>query len=256
MNPFEAYFSNNKNFKNENGVYYQLDFDGSEFEQQYTDIRTKEGRMYDDDIVRLLPAVAKEHPLYHEWAIRSHSARRLVGQLKKEKCRSLIEVGCGNGWLTNYVRRHLDIPVCGVDVGKAELSQAARIGGDKAAFVFADIFSEAMAGVTADAVLLASCIQYFPDVRALIGKLRKIGTIHIIDSPVYSGGKAVEAKARSANYFRSMSTPGMEKFYYHHERSVFEGLGAEFLYDPSNITGKLNKVFVNGSPFPWIRIGR
>jgi SAM-dependent methyltransferase len=212
--------------------------------------------MYDDDTVRLLPVVPREHPLYREWNIRSHSARRLVAQLKKENCRSLIELGCGNGWLTNYIHRQLNIPVCGVDVGKPELLQAARTGEGKAAFVFADIFSEAVTGVTADVVLLASCIQYFPDVRSLITRLRKIGTIHIIDSPVYGEGKAAEARVRSATYFHSMNTPGMEKFYYHHEKNVFEDLGAEFLYDPSNMAGMLNKLLVNGSPFPWIRIGK
>jgi hypothetical protein len=94
----------------------------------------------------------------------------------------------------------------------------------------------------------------FPDVQELIKRLRNIGTVHIFDSPIYANGKSAEAKARSAAYFQSMGFPGMEKYYYHHEKKDFEGLGAEFMYDPSEPYWRFVRLFINSSPFPWIRI--
>lgn len=229
---------NLSNFILEDGVYCQKNFSAGEFEQEYFSIRQKEGRILDDDAVRRLPFI--DHP---EWKIRARSARKLVVQLRRENCRSFIEVGCGNGWLTNYIQRELNIPAIGIDVGKVELKQAARISAGNATFVYGDVFS--LDDLQADAIILAACIQYFAEPNRLIGKLN--GTIHIIDSPIYKKGKAADARERSKKYFESRNAPGMERFYFHHE----EILGGEFLYRPSRL-----KVLLGGSPFPWVRIRR
>jgi SAM-dependent methyltransferase len=256
MNMFEEYFSGNKNFVFANGIYQQVGFGRDEFEKEYTDVRTREGRMYDDNVARYLPEIPADHVLYNEWKVRAYSARHFVSYLKFVRCKSIVEIGCGNGWLTTYIQDKMKIPACGIDVGKAELHQAARISRGKSVFVHGDVFSEALDGLRADVVLLASCVQYFSDLRSLIGRLKEIGSIHIIDSPVYDDGASAEAKARSAAYFHSMGSPGMEKFYYHHEKKDFRAFNAEFMYDPSGLFGRLTRRLTNSSPFPWIRIGK
>lgn len=254
MKAFDEYFSRNKNFVFENGIYRQVGLDREEFEQEYINARTKEGRMYEDDIVRKLPNIPRDHALYNEWKLRTNPARNFAAYLKVNNCRSIVEVGCGNGWLTNFIQNTLGIPACGIDIEKRELYQAARISKGKSTFVYADIFSDALTGLKADAVLLAACVQYFPDVKQLITRLRDIGTIYIIDSPVYKNGKADGAKARSAAYFGSMGAPGMEKFYYHHERKEFDEFKPEYLYDPeAPLWWVLRRIF-KSSPFPWIKI--
>jgi protein-L-isoaspartate O-methyltransferase len=41
------------------------------------------------------------HRHYHEWQIRKASSNRLVKYLaKKQKILEILEVGCGNGWLS------------------------------------------------------------------------------------------------------------------------------------------------------------
>jgi SAM-dependent methyltransferase len=223
-------------FNLEDGVYCQRGFDTGEFEREYFSIRQKEGRILDDETVRLLPFI--DDP---EWKIRARSARKLAQQLKKENCRSIIEIGCGNGWLTNYIQRELNVPAVGIDVGKVELKQAARIAKGRATFVYGDVFS--LGDLKADAIVLAACIQYFPDPIRLLERLT--GTIHIIDSPFYDSSGVANARARSKDYFRSKDASNMERFYFHHECIK----DVEILYRPSRF-----KVFLGNSPFPWVRI--
>jgi hypothetical protein len=80
----------------EDGVFCQHGFDASGFEKEYIAVRTKEGRVHDDETTRKLPFIDDR-----EWKLRAASAQKLLKQLKKENCQSFIEVGCGNGWLTN-----------------------------------------------------------------------------------------------------------------------------------------------------------
>ena len=225
-------------FTLEDGVYCQKNFSAGEFEQEYFSIRQKEGRILDDETVRRLPLIDTV-----EWNIRARSAGKLLQQLKKEKCASFIEVGCGNGWLTNYLQRELNIPAIGIDIVKAELKQAVRISEGRATFVYGNVFS--LNDLKADAIILAACIQYFPDPDQLIKRLN--GTIHIIDSPIYETGKAADARERSIRYFSSQNAAAMARFYFHHE--VIRD--AEFLYRPSRL-----KTWLGGSPFPWLTIHR
>lgn len=237
------FFEGNPDFEKVNGVFCQKNFSKKEFEEAYVDIRTKEGRMYDDATVAKLPFVTYSK----EWSIRAASAGKLVKQLRKENCKSLIEVGCGNGWLANYIQRELDIEACGIDVEKLELEQAARVGKNKIAYAYADIFS--LKGMKADVVLLASCIQYFQDLPDLIAKLRKVGTIHIIDSPFYEEKEVAAARQRSSTYFDSKLAWGMKHFYFHHTIDSLMSYNPTFLHRP-------NRLLKIGSPFPWIRIDK
>jgi len=238
------FFEGNPGFEKINGVYCQKYFNKKEFEEAYVDIRTKEGRMYDDEIVKELPFV----PGSREWRIRANSAKKLVKQLRKENCRSLIEIGCGNGWLTNYIQKELNIEVCGIDIEKIELGQATRCAKGNAVFAYADIFS--LKGLKADVVLLASCVQYFQNIFELLQHLKHIGTIHIIDSPFYKKGETQKARERSHAYFLSKDAVGMNNFYFHHELDALEIFDPIFLYRP----GPFDKIFNASSPFPWIRI--
>lgn len=256
MNQFEEFFSTNTNFTLEKGVYRQSAFGSDEFENEYENIRTKEGRMYADEAARNLPTVPESDAHYQEWKLRRYTSTNFAAYLKVHGCRSFIEVGCGNGWLTTHIQKYIGIPGCGIDIGKRELEQAARISQGKNVFAYGDIFSEKFDGLNADAIVLASCVQYFPDVRKLIYRLRTMGTVYIIDSPIYKNGKAPAAKARSAAYFQSMGSSGMERFYYHHERSAFEEFKPEYLYDPTKGIWWFLGLLFKSSPFPWIKIGR
>jgi SAM-dependent methyltransferase len=238
-----SFFDDSTDFEKINGVWCQKSLGTNEFEQAYLDIRKKEGRLHDDDTVMKMPFIAGST----EWKIRANSAKQLIKRLRKENCKSLIEIGCGNGWLSNYIQKELNIDVCGIDIARFELEQAARISQGRSVFVRADIFS--LRDMTADVVLLASCTQYFPDLKKLIEHLVTIGTVHIIDSPFYEKGEAEAARRRSSTYFDSKGAPAMKSHYFHHEADSLHEFDPVFLHRPT----PFNRI-LNASPFPWIRI--
>ena len=109
----------------------------------YLNVREKEGRLYPDEIVARLPFMPSGHPLVTEWRARSASARRLVRYLNSlQKSLFILDLGCGNGWLSNLLAdtRHI---VIGLDQNPYELKQAARVflSNPNLTFLDAHIFS-------------------------------------------------------------------------------------------------------------------
>src|SRR6187549_921819 len=87
------------------------------FERKYTTLRFKEKRMYSDEEVRHLPFIAREHPHYHEWVLRKRSCHRLVKYLEQKKTPlKILEIGCGNGWLSNQIIKIPGTVVIGSDI--------------------------------------------------------------------------------------------------------------------------------------------
>ena len=262
MASFHEYFSNSKAFDFHEGLFYQIGFRGnSEFEKEYLPLREQEGRLYSDEIVKKLPALPKRHPLHNEWTIRKQSADRLIGYLKKKRIRNILEVGCGNGWLTSYLFNALQVECCGIDINETELKQAARLFAhdEKITFVYAGIHSPAFAFDSfADIIVLASVIQYFPDLHILLTRLKELvgpgGEIHIIDSPLYKARNVGTARKRSVNYFNKSSHKNMEKHYYHHTWKPLGGFKYEVLYNPRTPFSRLKNLVSKGSPFPWVKV--
>ncbi len=54
---------------------------------------------------------------------------------------AILELGCGNGWLSHLLSQSLQRDVCGIDVNRTELTQAARMFGhdQRLSFIAADI---------------------------------------------------------------------------------------------------------------------
>lgn len=227
----------------------------SGFTDLYFRLRQKEGRLYTDEEVALLPFLSKSHPLYHEWQVRKWSCGQLVARLRqKQTPQHILEVGCGNGWLA---RRLAGIPqsrVTGLDIHFAELRQAERVFSNipNLRFICDTIYSEALEEESFDTIVLAACIQYFPSVSETIQHLSRLlkhdGEIHILDSPFYRLEKVTAARQRTASYYRDMGFPGMTRYYFHHEQTALDGFEYETLHKPS-----LFKSFfsTHKNPFPW-----
>ena len=141
----------------------------------YLQVREKEGRIYSDEILRKLPHLPSGHPLAAEWRLRAASCAGLVRYLDGlGRSLKILELGCGNGWLSHQLAAALAAArVLGVDVGGPEPAQAARVfRRSNLAFVAADIFQPPFVPAGFDIIILASVIQYFPDLAALILALR------------------------------------------------------------------------------------
>lgn len=254
----------NAGLKLDKGVFYQADLSRqNDFEQIYLALRNKENRLYSDEKVKLLPAVAADEELKNEWSMRGVSVNKLIAYLKRRNTAgSILEVGCGNGWLANKLAGDLSTDVLAMDVNEAELLQGARVfSSERLTFVYGDVFTIKLQPGRFDSIILASSIQYFQNIQSLINHLLRLvsptGEIHIIDSPIYSSRQAATAaKKRSAEHFTGLGYRGMEQHYFHHTWEEIGIFNHKVLENPRAIMPMLRrKLFKKSHPvFPWIVI--
>ena len=98
------------------------------FENLYLQVRKKEKRIYSDDEIKLLPYASKINPHKNEWELRTRSFMRFKEYLSHKKTKlNILDLGCGNCWLTGQLSKEFDHNYFCVDVNLAELEQAARV---------------------------------------------------------------------------------------------------------------------------------
>jgi len=236
----------------------------------YDQVRELEGRRYPDAVVARLPDVPREDPFHAEWRCRADSADRLVHHLAGSPMPlEIVEVGCGNGWLSARIARSVGARsvgarVVGIDVNVREIDQARRVFGSvpDLSFVVADAQLAGSPLPRPTTIVLASVIQYVADapalLRRLLGWLPPGGELHLLDSPLYRPGEAAAARSRSEAYYARLGVPVMAASYHHHEVGILDGFTAEFLHDPDALGSRIAARLPGRrpSPFPWIRIRR
>jgi len=253
-------FLSEDSFVQEGNLYFQKHLERKKsFEKAYIDLRKREHRVYSDEVLKFLPDITSRNPLYQEWLFRKASVKKLANYLAKRKANSVLEIGCGNGWLSHYLAENLNASIIGVDVNETELHQAVRVfDRDNLVFVYADVLTEFFSKNSVDVVLMASCIQYFKNIDELLHKvlplLRPSGELHIIDSPIYKKNEIEAAKERTKEHFKLMGHPEMTSFYYHHSLDDFRKFKYTLLYNPRSPLNMVTRKFFNSPVFPWLRI--
>lgn len=230
----------------------------STFTDNYTRLRNQEGRLYTDAEVLQLPIIDTNHVHYKEWQTRKESAERLLRYLqKKKRPLSILEVGCGNGWLSAMLSVIPQSVVTGSDINTTELQQAERVFYDKKNIVFVqqDIRAGFFDNKQFDVILFAASIQYFSSFAAIVGRaqalLNKEGEIHITDSFFYRQDELEQAIGRTKKYYRSQGFAAMSDFYFHHSTDLLKQFHCKFLFNPKSFS---NRLFSKTSVFPWICI--
>ena len=232
-----------------------------DFEAAYFSIRELEGWTYPDQVLRQLPEYPKDAPLGREWYIRKQSMVRLLTYLRSlERPLQVLDIGCGNGWMSHHLSHLPDSEVIGVDLVQEELAQARRVFGDRKNLCFEswDVFSNLPQPF--DAIVLGASIQYFPELSELIshlrGHLNSGGEIHVLDTPFYQSREIPAARARSRAYYKQMGFPPLADHYFHHDVSEMLALGGAYLYRPSGFRHwwKCKVLRRLDSPFPWFRL--
>jgi ubiquinone/menaquinone biosynthesis C-methylase UbiE len=228
------------------------------FEKKYILTRSLENRLYTDEELMKLPEVPDGHSHAKEWQIRKHSGRRLLRHLAaKNRNLDILEIGCGNGWLSHQLAEIPGTEVTGLDINFTELQQAARIfnGDPNLHFIHGDVRSGIMEDRRFDCVVFAASIQYFPYLKKILhftlSLLKHGGELHIIDSHFYRPGEIAGAKRRTIAYYSSLGYPEMADFYFHHCSSDLRSFHFDLLYNPSGVR---NRLLGRKDPFPWIRV--
>ena len=227
-----------------------------DFTQQYILLRNKEGRIYSDREVVGLPEIGKEHKYYNEWQIRKDTSSRLLKYLiNKKKGVQILEVGCGNGWLSAKLSGIPLSRVTGIDINAEELSQAKRVFSQfgNVDFINCSLQDEMFNGRKFDIIVFAASVQYFASLEKVLTesltRLKHGGEIHIVDSHLYKQIGISAARMRSNEYYKSIGFPEMSDQYFHHSLEDLKLFNHDILYDPNSLINKLRK---NRNPFHWV----
>jgi SAM-dependent methyltransferase len=226
-----------------------------EFEQQYLSLRRKEGRVYTDAELAQLPLLPRAHPLKKEWLLRNKSAGRLIRHISRRRPPvNILEIGCGNGWLSNQMAQIEGTVVTGVDINEEEVEQAKRVFvRSNLRFLYGDVRAGLIDEIF-DMIVFAASFQYFKNadkiLKVCFNYLKDRGEVHIIDTQFYAMNKCTEASKRSRDYFAESGFPSMEEFYFHHSLNDLSGYDHKLLFNPNRFFNTL----VKGSPFPWVCI--
>jgi len=227
------------------------------FETLYIQLRKKEKRFYTDEEVKELPDIAVTHPHYKEWQLRKQSMQSLREYLKKKsRPLEILEIGCGNGWLSRRLAAIEGANVTGSDINLAEIQQASKVFENisNLNFIYSDPESN-LKEKKFDCIIFAASIQYFESFETTIQKtlmlLKSDGEIHILDSPFYSMSALGAAIERSKLYFEEAGFPGMSQHYFHHTLDSVANFNYRCLYNPNSL---FNRFLKNKNPFYWIQI--
>jgi len=204
-----------------------------------------------------LPNVPDTHPLSKEWKIRRRSSDCLLQYIaRRNSPLRILEVGCGNGWLSARMAKLASATVIGSDINFQELQQAATVFSDypNLHFLYGDIRSGILNDGQFDIILFAASIQYFPDLEGLIidclALLSKDGEIHVLDSPFYDASEIRLARQRTIDYYQAMGMPEMSQQYFHHSIDSIHSFKWKYQYKPSGFPFG----WMRRNPFPWIII--
>jgi SAM-dependent methyltransferase len=239
--------------------------DPGDWTAAYLRARDREGWLLPDAVVAVLPAVARRNPLEREWRQRADSADRLLTYLRRRRRPvTIVDLGCGNGWLANRMAAVAGAVVVGMDLNAVELDQARRVFGGRRNLRFAagDIRDGALPVQRPDLVILASVIQYLPApadlVEALLHLVAPGGEIHVLDSPIYRPADVAGARQRTGQHYARLGVEEMAERYHHHAWDEFGALVYDVLYRPDDPIRRLERRLLRRprSPFPWIRFRR
>jgi ubiquinone/menaquinone biosynthesis C-methylase UbiE len=207
-----------------------------------------------DAQLMFLPGVDANHPHFKEWKIRKHSSQRLIAYLaEKNKPLKILEIGCGNGWLSSNLSAIKNSKVTGIDINEVEIMQAKRVfKKNNLEFILASFGPELFLNREFDVILFAASIQYFHSVKNILQStlscLSKNGEIHIMDTNFYKPAEISDAAQRTAAYYTSMGYPEMAAYYFHHQLNDLRPFNYNVMFNPHSL---LNK-FTTKDPFYWI----
>jgi 2-polyprenyl-3-methyl-5-hydroxy-6-metoxy-1,4-benzoquinol methylase len=228
------------------------------FEKKYIQCRVREQRVYADEQVSSLPDCIVSHPHYQEWQLRKHSSEKLVRYLSQQKkALQVLEIGCGNGWLSHRLSQIPRSRVTGLDVNFTELQQAARVFNNCARlkFVYGNIDTGIPKGRQYDVIVFAASLQYFRSIGGILDDcmqyLAPEGEIHIIDTNFYRRQTLAAARERTMLYYASLGLPEMADHYFHHPIEALGQFHHKILHDPSSWRNKFSR---HKHPFHWILI--
>jgi len=159
--------------------------------QQYLVVRAREGRRGKSPAYyRMLPQVPPDDPQAYEWQIRAESFARLCRTLPTGGRLRVLDVGAGNGWMSNRLAAlgHDVVAIDRLDDADDGLG-ACRHYETRFGRVLADFDALPFAPEQFDLVVFNGSLHYAPNIPATLARARQMlapgGVLAVMDSPMF-----------------------------------------------------------------------
>ncbi len=206
----------------------------SAFEASFPEVWTRDGwGASDEEYLLNLPArdVTRRHS--EEWRLKARSMDALFRALDRARPKSVIDLGCGMGWLAHHLARR------GHEVYAVDIVRDKRLGlGAADRYVNRGPFFERVWGELerppfrdscADAVICNASLHYALDLSAVLREIARImrpgGIFILLNSPVHHDeSSAVRAQDDFRRRLRRLgAVDGVASVYRHFTRDALEG---------------------------------
>lgn len=154
-------------------------------------------------------------------ALIDHFHRRIAESVKALNPASILEVGCGEGYVIEALREHgVTCPIKGIDLSAPAIAAAAQRV-PSAEFAVEDALELARAGTRHDVVLMLEVLEHIPEPARMLPVLQQIAERAVIVSvpwePMFRGlnfmrGKHLGAFGNDPEHINHWSRSGFLRF--------------------------------------------
>ena len=171
--------------------------------------RKKDNRLWSDVEAEELPKTFFYNLHQAEWKEKAALLQALLPYFNHPDRlqASILEVGCGCGWLSAALSRHHEGPVAGLDIDGVSINQAKKLfQASNLRFVEADFFDPAMPQASFDQLIVMDALRWFPSIPQVIDQaikyLRPGGEIHFLHHAFLPEKQLAGAREKLLGYFQ------------------------------------------------------
>ncbi len=140
--------------------------------------------------------------------------RQYIEDINLAAARSVIELACGRGGFSDFMARHSQAEVLGVDISPVQLARARRFQRDNLRFEQHDIMHIDRIGRTFDAVVFMDAACYLPDKAVAMERISTImnpgARLLLIDWCKQDGLHGFQEELVLHPFLRCWAVPGLE----------------------------------------------
>ena len=104
--------------------------------------------------------------------------QNVLKTLKELNPKSILDIGCGTGYIIKKIKNSLDVEIVGCDINTNRLSIASKVFGRK--LVTADITKLPFKNSSFDAVIAVEILEHLNDIDAAISEIKRVSKNYVI----------------------------------------------------------------------------
>jgi len=153
--------------------------------------------------------------------------RRVERELHALDVRTILDIGCGEGYFIEYLSDRMNVAVTGVDIDPAKI-EAARRKAPQHTFVCADLFSADLAYEQAGLLLAMEVLEHLDDPKRALRRITQLAPAAILTVPhepffsiaSFLGGNYIKTMGRHPDHVNAWSPTTLRTLLTPYYRSI------------------------------------